>query len=385
VLHNFQSLSEGSLSVSLIMSSARNSQVPPSPSLSDAAPKRVRKSRKQTGIDDAQRERKREMDRKAQRLSREKNKSHIAHLEKLVEMLYQKNDKTANIELVEEVERLTAEVGRLRKVIWNVRNLVGGDMLGLVDLDQERRPPGIEAGEYGDTRASRKDSVFTNPKSFTESTGIETDGYLDANHFQESPSSSNDFSGTTAITASITDETSHEQDLDAMTFDCYDELIIPAQAAPHWSGLEDDFISNYTQTASTPQSTAQLWKFMNNPLNTIIPPPQFTRTNPCVLWQRANSIYSTVFSIPQAQRLQILNFDTGILFQVIRDGWDTLTGSERRNPILQILKQVDQQLFRHLDPISRLAIVYKSQALVKYFLSADQSTLKQLPLWQRPL
>jgi hypothetical protein len=78
--------------------------------------------------DDKQRERKRALDRKAQRASREKTRSHIAHLEKMVRILSDKNGNSATRELLEEMGRLHAEIDRLRKIIDSVKSVLGTDV-----------------------------------------------------------------------------------------------------------------------------------------------------------------------------------------------------------------------------------------------------------------
>ena len=89
--------------------------------------KRGRKARPSFTDDDKQRERKRAMDRKAQRVSREKTRSHIAHLEKMVGILCEKNESEATTELMAEVSRLNAEIDRLRKIIETIKSVLRAD------------------------------------------------------------------------------------------------------------------------------------------------------------------------------------------------------------------------------------------------------------------
>jgi len=89
--------------------------------------KRGRKAQLSFTDDDKQRERKRAMDRKAQRVSREKTRSHIAHLEKMVEILCEKNESEATTELMAEVSRLNQEIDRLRKIIETIRSVLRAD------------------------------------------------------------------------------------------------------------------------------------------------------------------------------------------------------------------------------------------------------------------
>ena len=95
---------------------------------SNTPSRRARKPSLRNIDDDKQRERKRALDRKAQRASREKTRSHIAHLEKMVRILSEKNGSKATSELMEEMGRLHAEIDRLRKIIDSIKSVLGTDV-----------------------------------------------------------------------------------------------------------------------------------------------------------------------------------------------------------------------------------------------------------------
>ena len=104
---------------------------PPTTTPAVTTPPPLRRPRKPSlrSIDDEkQRERKRALDRKAQRASREKTRSHIAHLEKMVQILSDKNGSTATSELMEEMTKLHAEIDRLRKIIDSIKSVLGADV-----------------------------------------------------------------------------------------------------------------------------------------------------------------------------------------------------------------------------------------------------------------
>lgn len=63
------------------------------------------------------RERKREIDRKAQRTSRERAKLYTAELEERIDVLCRENDNTALIDLMNEIFSLKKDRDRLRMVI----------------------------------------------------------------------------------------------------------------------------------------------------------------------------------------------------------------------------------------------------------------------------
>jgi hypothetical protein len=99
------------------------SMVPPDP----VPLRRLRKGSMRSVDDDKLRERKRALDRKAQRASREKTRSHIAHLEKTVRILTAKNGSLATSELMEEMAGLHAEIDRLKKIIGGIKSAISAD------------------------------------------------------------------------------------------------------------------------------------------------------------------------------------------------------------------------------------------------------------------
>lgn len=97
------------------------------------APVVKRKRRASCLGEQERRERKRAIDREAQRSLREKTKSHIADLERTIEILRNQDRNSATANLLSEIETLRAENEKLRDVIENVRSVVGGtgDLLAI--------------------------------------------------------------------------------------------------------------------------------------------------------------------------------------------------------------------------------------------------------------
>jgi hypothetical protein len=71
------------------------------------------------------RERKRAIDREAQRSLREKTKTHIAELEHTIQILRDQDGNKATKLLLEEIEGLRSENERLRDIIESVKGVVG--------------------------------------------------------------------------------------------------------------------------------------------------------------------------------------------------------------------------------------------------------------------
>lgn len=103
---------------------------------SDAAPPQTpvapvvkRKRRASCLGEQERRERKRAIDREAQRSLREKTKTHIAELERTIQILRDQDRNGATASLLSEIDELRAENDRLRDVIESVKSVVGSDSL----------------------------------------------------------------------------------------------------------------------------------------------------------------------------------------------------------------------------------------------------------------
>jgi len=123
------------------MSDRRQLRSPQNPSSAEISlpSTRVRKLSVRNADNDKQRERKRALDRKAQRASREKTRSHIAHLENMVQILSNTNGSAATSKLMEEMTLLQAEIDRLRKIIDSIRSALGTGVFEPAEQDGPHR------------------------------------------------------------------------------------------------------------------------------------------------------------------------------------------------------------------------------------------------------
>lgn len=92
------------------------------------APVVKRKRRASCLGEQERRERKRAIDREAQRSLREKTKTHIAELEWTIQILRDQDRNGATANLLSEIDSLRAENERLRDIIDSVRNVLGNDV-----------------------------------------------------------------------------------------------------------------------------------------------------------------------------------------------------------------------------------------------------------------
>jgi hypothetical protein len=92
------------------------------------APVIKRKRRASCLGEQERRERKRAIDREAQRSLREKTKTHIAELERTIQILRDQDRNGATSSLLSEIDVLRAENERLREVIDSIKSVIGCDL-----------------------------------------------------------------------------------------------------------------------------------------------------------------------------------------------------------------------------------------------------------------
>ena len=109
------------------------------------APVVKRKRRASCLGEQERRERKRAIDREAQRSLREKTKTHIAELERTIQILrdQDRNGRTAN--LLSEIDGLRAENERLRDIIENVKSVLGSDITPRTNAPEPLTTNGVGA------------------------------------------------------------------------------------------------------------------------------------------------------------------------------------------------------------------------------------------------
>jgi len=128
---------------------------------SDAAPPQTpiapvvkRKRRASCLGEQERRERKRAIDREAQRSLREKTKTHIAELERTIQILRDQDRNGATSSLLSEIDALRAENERLREVIDSVRSVIGCEL-----VSRDTVPTNPVVGNVGGQEHSPASSV----------------------------------------------------------------------------------------------------------------------------------------------------------------------------------------------------------------------------------
>jgi hypothetical protein len=137
-----------------------------------------------------------------------------------------------------------------------------------------------------------------------------------------------------------------------VNLDWMDSIDEESVAVSRWDGMR-----------KAPQHTA-FWN-LPTPTRTTMPMPAAPNFVPCKIWMKANTIYAKIFEYDRQRVYEADQVDAGSLVKVVKDGWESLSFHEANNPVLQILKEVDQYLFWDLDPVTKIANLYKSLLLLK--------------------
>ncbi|KAE9379670.1 hypothetical protein N431DRAFT_478623 [Stipitochalara longipes BDJ] len=336
--------------------------------MSDNAPQNpaaliARQSKRKRTDDDLHRERKRQTDRIAQKISREKRRLYTDQLERTINILCKEDGRAATHELMEEISLLRAENGRLRRIFDRVKSALLCEASTIPpDLfadDNTSQSAGAESSPNMDTRDFvynlQSASNITPESNISASNSLaRIDTEVDGETREDCPS--------------ITTNTEFESTIE-FTDSWMDNMITGSRNSTRWPGL------------SLPR------QFPNSHSTMMPVSSRLGGTTQCQIWQRSNKIYSQVSKVSSACSSAALELNStyyaASIFKAVIEGWDTLSIQEQSNPILRILRDIDQ-VFPRLDRTSRVAFMYKSHMNLKYHLNPEERNLEQMPQWQRP-
>jgi hypothetical protein len=130
------------------------------------------------------------------------------------------------------------------------------------------------------------------------------------------------------------------------------------------SWWQDGSVFDLGDSTNTLEST-QPWNWLSPKISPI---PKTTVHYPRIkdssIWQRSNVIYGKIFSINPTCGLTASESRVNSLFKAVRKGWESLGIKEQSDPVLEILKEVDKEIFALLDPVTRIAALQKSHMLL---------------------
>ncbi|KAJ4373781.1 hypothetical protein N0V83_002520 [Neocucurbitaria cava] len=362
------------------------------------APVVKRKRRASCLGEQERRERKRAIDREAQRSLREKTKTHIAELERTIQILRDQDRNGATANLLSEIDVLRAENERLRDVIDSVKSVVGSDLFSrntapATSVNGGGGGNSPAASSVGQRSPKPRAVSFTNETKPPLPTSIDIPAPFSFHERQPVSTRPLDLDGMTVMT-----DVDHSAvpDLNlGLNLD-----LEPVVESPEEDEVEDLTWGNDPATASWGPMMAEIfgpnWR-CPSPVVLHIGQPDSSPSSSnvvCPVWKKSNDIFSKVFSYRSSttttgnHSLTLLHrsdhAEAGLLYLGIKEGWASLSNEWMQSPALTILKQVDELLFCHLPNVQRLAAGYKSFKLLKYYLNATKEELDKVPEWLRP-
>lgn len=125
--------------------------------------------------------------------------------------------------------------------------------------------------------------------------------------------------------------------------------------------------------ANTANSSIPMVKFplpSSEPLDSSIPvmppPPTPASCEPYSFWIKGNHIYAKILACSAASRVAAAaQASAGTVIRFVKHGWDGLSVTEKSNPLIQIMRDVNESLFWDMEPVVKIATFYKSQMLMK--------------------
>ncbi|KAK1909307.1 hypothetical protein P3342_011386 [Pyrenophora teres f. teres] len=365
------------------------------PPLSSAAAPAAKRKRLASCLGEQERrDRKRAIDREAQRSLREKTKAHIADLERTIEILRQQDSNGATASLLSEIDQLRAENVRLKEIIDSVKTLVGGPS----PVASRTTTSANASNGHGDSASSAANSITGQPSPRPSL----------PNHQRES-------------STCIVDQTTSAEPF--TTPRCLDLDSMPVQAIMDTATVNDlnldmdihlelAAVNAEEDVEEMPRNTQLVVPFAPSMEELLGPdwrlpsPTMLYIGNPdmrlpasikvCPTWKRCNEVFAKVLayrqppSLSNSSRLLTVTqtaqaAEAGLLFLGIKQGWDTVPVERfQKSPVISILRQMDGLLFEHLPKVERLAVAYKSYKLLKYYLHATKEELDKVPEWLKP-
>lgn len=349
-----------------------------SESASPDRPALSRPAKRQKTDADLRRQRKREADRMAQKNSRERRRSHIDHLENMINILRKENGNAVTCELMETVLQLRAENERLRRIINNAKS-----SLSLAACEDPSttyywslpvcRRRFAYACYRSLTRGDAENNAYAS-RAMRENNSrrASTDAEDPSNRDLAPPQPGNQATKTALldVKASTSNNLAHSGGLNRK--DMFDYL--GTQRSDN-TNVFVQFTDSWMDKMAAGSDRRKCPDYFDpftvlGPLATAMPSVVRPRMNSgrCPTWERSNRIYGQISDVSPAAASQALALSSAhyadMIFKAVINGWATLNSEERNNPIMRTLGDMDQ-VFSELDPASRAAFMYKSHMLLK--------------------
>ncbi|KXH58349.1 hypothetical protein CSAL01_06524 [Colletotrichum salicis] len=324
----------------------------------------------------SQRLKKREYDRKAQRVAREKTKNRIAQLESLVEKLSHQDDTATTASLMAELSKVTEQRNKLMRCLKTTSSLFNDHVkeaeswgsTGMVcDIPSPAKPPSTkEVSPKHPSPGSSTSLAYSSAPIFDSSTDevLEKEMEDDMDSFMDE--SSLDISQLLGdsmfqpdFTAPVPLEGTNEPRMTAVTLDTPTPRKKQKLTTEHRRYLYKCHCSSTTRVRRLSDGSQVS----------------------CNNWKAGNEILQEPFALPDASiRLEGETVEDVPVHAVLH-GWDSLAHSGRMTPLWRKVRQLDELCFSACGQAERLAVLFIIHLLMRAY--ADPTLVKStvVPMW----
>ncbi|KAF1966996.1 hypothetical protein BU23DRAFT_661165 [Bimuria novae-zelandiae CBS 107.79] len=269
----------------------------------------------------------RAIDREARRSLREKTKTHIAELERTIEVLRNQDKNGAMASLLAEIQALRAENGRLKGVIDGVRTVIGGEVFGRMAVASSSTA-GANGRGIENSSVMGEATIAAKPPLSPPSLETTPDPQFTSNALSfTSPmapiSRSVDLDGMTvrplALPISSTNDTALDLGLpleDVSTVQRQEPIVMHDPDSPSTAAIAP-FLPRFLRSRLALSLTTH--PAHRNPLSLST-----TTSSTCPLWHHINEIFGKIFSFPAWLRPSLLQASTAHPIAIDMFAWPTL-------------------------------------------------------------
>ncbi|KAH7233619.1 hypothetical protein BKA59DRAFT_319779 [Fusarium tricinctum] len=315
---------------------------------------------------EARRLKKRELDRKAQRLARERTKSRIAQLENMVDNLRQNDSNSHIATLMDQLGQVTKERDNLLQVLDSlgstIRRHIGDSSTNEPASDASESSPHNSRGPTHPTMGERIVPIATRAVSET--------------------------SGSTLLELPIGPPQSDPFAYDSWTYSAstnqypttlaYDNTMLPPEASymPIQPFLPE-MAPNTPEEADVIIPKSPVPCHCSNPTSCT---SAFHSANPNI-WRAVNEILQKPTRLSE-EELAIEVYDgEDIAVRAVLDGWDSVENEGRMTPTWRKLRSADELCFSRCADTERLAVMRICHLLLTYHGDPTLARRETLPRW----
>ena len=325
--------------------------------------------------------RKRELDRIAQRMSRERSKNRILYLEEKLKSLEARDRDGQISSLMSTIEDLRRQNTQLKALLLKMRSLADtvNDLDSTCESKGECSIPDHELlmaspVPIPQCRAERNESTSSRSPSDRGSISATTAVFQDDHESTEVIVERHDSASDIQDSASI--ESVHQPTQSMVLANCspnqLNSVFHNANLAEHLPEYDIDMLTQLATFDATVASWNQPtfdWDFTNPSCKLSVAPPEEK-------WVISDTAFLHALSLTKAVTRVDVTLDPDVPVKAILWGWHTVEASQRNHPVWVALRQVDERVFGNWTrKAQKVAMMYVCQLLMQVSRSISAASV----------